>query len=76
MASQAERIAALETRQNAVDARLKKIDDKLEKLLLNFEQLTGGKKALLWLTSLVVGCIASVSTAFKVWLEWKNNGGH
>lgn len=72
----AERIRALETRQDAVDGRLKSIDTKLAQVIDLFSQIAGGKKVLIGMAAFTAFCIASVVGAFKIWLDWKSKGGH
>lgn len=67
-AREAERLAKVEQKQDDLGERIKIVEEKLDTLITKFDNLAGGKQALMWITGVaitVAGLVLGVIHEFR-----------
>lgn len=62
-AREVERLTRVEQKQEDSNKRLESVEDKLDVLIAKFDQLSGGKQALMWITGIaltIAGLVVAV----------------
>lgn len=76
MQSQVERIAVLEEQMTALQKRYEEDVDEiktdLKTLVTAFNQMTGGKRAVVAISVFVGGIVGTVATALSIFAFWKH----